>query len=64
MPVIKVESTWSGHKDEHGFRLTLPDGSRESVRGSEWNRRTATEALNLFERVYGIPRSTIRFEIR
>ncbi len=61
--IIKVESTWSGG-EKHGFRLTTPDGSREQVSGFQWSRKLATEALNLFEHVYGYKRSSIRFEVR
>lgn len=57
---IKVERCL-GNK----FRLTTPCGSRESIshdEGDTWSRKYATQALNLFERVYGYKRSSIRFE--
>lgn len=46
------------------FRLTTPCGSREFIshdEGDSWDRNHATQALNLFERVYGMKRSSIRF---
>lgn len=60
---IKVEACWGGHEN-HCFRLTLPDGRRESVRGNVWDRAAATEALNTFETLYGIPRRSVRFDVR
>lgn len=57
---IKVERCW-GNK----FRLTTPTGEREFIsheEGDWWSRKYATEALNLFERVYGYKRQNIRFE--
>lgn len=47
------------------FRLTTPCGSREFIshdEGDWWDRSYATQALNLFENVYGFKRSSIRFE--
>lgn len=59
--IIKVERCWG-----NTFRLTTPPcGSRESIsydEGDTWCRKYATQALNLFERVYGYKRSSIRFE--
>lgn len=46
------------------FRLTTPCGKREFIKHDEgdwWSRSYATIALNLFERVYGFKRSSIRF---
>ena len=57
---IQIERCWSGG-DRFTFRLTLPDGAREYVRGEVWNQETATEALNLLERVYGLARRSVRF---
>ena len=57
---VTVNSCWGGH-DFFSFRLTLPDGSRESVRGIRWDRSVATEALDLLEKVYGLKRTAIRF---
>lgn len=51
------------------FRITLPpqahslNSPREFVVGDEWDRRTATEALDLLENVYGFKRANIRFKV-
>lgn len=58
--IIKVERCTG-----NVFRLTTPCGSREFVcheEGDSWSRKHATEALNIFERVYGYKRSSIRFD--
>lgn len=58
--IIKVERCWGNY-----FRLTTPCGHREAIshdEGESWSRKHATQALNLFERVYGYNRSSIRFE--
>ena len=60
---IKVESCWNGG-DRHYFRLTLPNGDRESITGYTWTRSTATEALDLLESLYGYIRRSIRFDVR
>ena len=59
---VKVDTCWGG-KDEYQ-RLTLPDGSREIVREATWNRKAASKALDLLERVYLIPRKSVRFQVR
>ncbi len=59
---IKVESCWCGG-DKYVQRLTMPNGAREFITGSRWTRATATEALNLLERVYGFTRRAIRFDV-
>ncbi len=53
---IKVERTLSG------LRFTTPKGEREFINDSEWSRKTAIEALNLFEHVYHFNRKNIRFK--
>ena len=48
------------------FRLTTPCGKREFIKHEEgdwWSRKHATQALNLFESVYGFKRRNIRFEL-
>ena len=60
---VNVERCWSGGGDRFTFRLTLPDGSREIVSGQEWNRRTASEALDVLESVYHLKRTAIRFVV-
>lgn len=57
---VKVEACWSGGKNYY-FRLTLPDGSRESVPGESWTRKVASQALDLIESNYKVPRRKIRF---
>ena len=53
---IKVEKTLSG------LRLTTPKGEREFINDDEWSRKTAIEALNIFEHVYHFNRRNIRFK--
>lgn len=45
------------------YRLTIPGVGRESVKDKDgcWTRRTASEALDLLEAVYRIPRRNVRF---
>lgn len=57
--IIKVEQCFNGH--ELYFRLTLPDGKRQSIMGDKWVRETSTIALDILERVYGLTRRNIRF---
>lgn len=52
-------------RTQTSFRLTLPDGSRESIpnpEGDYWDRKTAKAALDLLETVCGLDRRRIRFE--
>ena len=58
--IIRVERCWNGGT-RFSFRLTMPDGSRESVTGEEWTRKVAGEALNIAEHVYGYDRRNVRF---
>lgn len=60
---IKVESCWGGG-ERFSFRLTFPDGSRESISGDTWTRKTASQALDIAEHVYGYDRRNVRFEVR
>lgn len=60
---VRVEACWNGHK--HYFRLTIPPkSSREFVVAEQWGRKEATEALDLLEYVYKIPRKSVRFDVR
>lgn len=64
---IITEACWNGSSGPYGgqyFRLLLPDGNREAVAGHTWDRRTAREALDILERIYGLKRANIRFHIR
>lgn len=61
--IVKVEGEYCGH-DRFRFRLTLPNGKRESVPGREWTRAVAADALTVLERVYGYSRRNIRFRHR
>lgn len=58
---VKVEACWGGNT-RYYFRLTLPDGSRECLRGEYWDRALASEALDLLVSLYGLRRSAIRFD--
>lgn len=59
--VVKVERCWAGG-EKYYFLLTIPpNGSRERISGEKWTRETATEALDLLEKVYHFPRRNIRF---
>ena len=57
---VEVERCWSG-SDKYEFRLTFPSGERECVRGYEWDRKVAGEALNIAEHLYGAERRRVRF---
>ena len=58
---VRVEGATAGSR--WYFRLTMPDGSRESVPGDVWNRKTASAALDLLESVYGFDRRRVRFDV-
>jgi len=48
------------------FRLTFPRGEQESISNPDndwWNRKAATQALNIAENVYGMKRAHIRFDV-
>lgn len=47
--------------DQFDIRLSIPYAGHEYIDGREWTRKTAKEALDLLEKVYHIPRKTIRF---
>jgi len=57
---IKVENCWSGNNNYY-FRLTMPDGKRETIKSDSWDRITASRALDLLSSVYGFKRANIRF---
>lgn len=59
--IVRVEMCWNGRNLR--ARLTLPDGSRESVPCEAWSRRCATKALDIIENVYGLKRRNIRFQL-
>lgn len=61
---VHVGSAYWGGVNGNGFLLTLPTGQRFRVRGEDWNRATATEALNLLEVETGKPRRCFRFKVR
>jgi hypothetical protein len=35
------------------FKLTWGDGQWQNIPGEVWDRKTATKALNVLERIYG-----------
>jgi len=46
------------------FRLTFRFNGRmhvENVRADKWSRSVSTEALDIFQYVYKVPRSRVRF---
>jgi len=60
---VRVQSTFNGSFTY--FTLIIPHCGgiwRESVRGEEWSRSVAIEALDILESVYGEDRTKIRFE--
>ena len=63
--IVKVEACSGGRETYQ--RLTVPDqygqSSRETIRSESWDRKAATEALNLLSSVYGIPRRDVRFDV-
>ena len=58
---IQVERCFPGSAR---FMLTNSNGDREYIRGEEWTRKLAGEALDLYQYVYKYKRSSIRFEVR
>lgn len=56
---VRVEHCWGGNRSY--FRLTLPNGERELLRGDTWTRKIASEALDIAERLYGANRNSVRF---
>lgn len=61
--IVNVEACWPGH-GVTSFRLRwtyrgIP--ACERVSGERWTRKVATEALDLLEQVYKLPRRSIRF---
>jgi hypothetical protein len=57
---INVERCFAGSMR---FMLTNRKGEREFIRGEEWTRKLASEALDLYEYVYHFKRKSIRFEV-
>lgn len=60
--IVKVESCWGG--GDRYQRLTLPDGLRLTIQKEDWNRKAASEALDLIgvERPR-VLRKSIRFNV-
>lgn len=60
--IVKLEKCWNGGRS-YSFRLTLPDGRRESISGDDggWTKKRATEALDRLSTLYHLPRHSIRF---
>ena len=59
---IKVDRCFG---DKTYYRLTLPDGSRENVvpvnDHGDWDRATATKALDMLTANYPVKRRSIKF---
>ena len=58
---VKVEACWDGKA--RYYRLTMPGGARERINREVWDRKAASEALNLLENVYHLPRRSVRFNV-
>ena len=56
---VRVEGTYGSH---FRFRITLPDGRRFSLRGMDWTRKMAREALDTIQLIMDVRRRNIRFE--
>lgn len=56
---IKVESCWNGvyHTKKFSYK-----NHWFTLRSDDWNRETATEALDILEKVYHICRKNVRFK--
>ena len=65
--VVRVESIWSGG-DRYGFRLSgayRGKHFRFQLSADSWNRRTASEALDLLDvELPGVARRSIRFSVK
>jgi hypothetical protein len=59
--LVQVERCWCGNFN-YSFQLTFPGGKRESVKGEDWTRETASQALNIAEHLYGANRHSVRFQ--
>lgn len=60
---VEVESCWNGKSSY--YQITFPYLSkkvRERINKENWNRKAATEALDLLEKVYGLNRKNVRFK--
>lgn len=62
---VRVEEHWRWGEKTY-YRLTWQqcgETVRERINADTWNRATATAALDMLERVYGLrPRRMIRFD--
>ena len=63
---INVEPFWDGSKKGQAFKLRWQDAKTgyhwEYISAPvDWNRKTATTALNLLESVYGIKRRNVKW---
>jgi hypothetical protein len=59
---VKVERCFNGNRDVYTYRMTLPDGRRESIRGEQWSRSLASEAKDRLSSLYHVNRDAIRFD--
>ena len=60
---IRVEHCWGGGKRLY-YRLTLPDGRRETIDGDSWTRKLAGYAKTMLSELYHVERGSIRFRHR
>lgn len=58
--IIKVERCFPGNR----WRMTTPNGNRETLHAEKWTKRESSRALDLFENVYHYRRKDIHFEIK
>lgn len=57
---IKVQTCWTGRSDNFVFRALVCGGLLVQTTDGEWDRKSATEMLDLLE-IHGYERSKIRF---
>lgn len=58
---IRVQTCWNGRNIL--FRIKLPAGGHESIAADQWDRKTASKALDLLQNVYGLKRQNVRFYV-
>lgn len=56
--IIKVDRIFNG-----GLRFTNKQGQREFLPYKEWTRKAASDALDIYEHVYGYKRENVKFDI-
>ena len=59
--VVKVQTCWKGG-DKFCFRALICGGLLLRTKDCKWDRRVASEMLDLIEIETGLPRQSIRFK--